>query len=170
MRDRKRHLKQGASYHVICKINRDEIIFTNVIIVALLYDIIRRCKKKYSFAVKVFNVMGNHIHFIIRPGKNASLPRIMQWMNSVFAKTYNQKMGISGRLWKERYFSKIIKTKKQFINTFEYILNNPVAAKLVKHARDYHFSGLYHYLHNIDGVIDIRGRFIRALYERYRFL
>jgi putative transposase len=114
--------------------------------------------------------MGNHIHFILAPGKNASLSRIMQWINSVFAKTYNRKMGISGRLWKERYFSKIIETAKQFVRTFEYIVKNPLAAKLVKYARDYRHSGLYHYLHKIEGIIDLRGRQIPELYERCRCL
>jgi REP element-mobilizing transposase RayT len=166
MKNRRRQLKQGATYHVICKINRDEIIFTNDIIVTLFYDIIKRCKKKYSFFFENFDIMGNHVHFMITPGENASLPRIMQWVNSVFAKTYNKKMGISGRLWKERYFSKIIETKQQFVNTFEYIVKNPLAAKLVKHARDYRYSGLYHYLHKIGGIIDLRYRFLSELYER----
>jgi hypothetical protein len=90
----------------------------------------------------------------------------MQWMNSVFAKTYNKKMGISGRLWKERYFSRIIKTARQFVKTFEYIVNNPLLAKIVKNAKDYRHSGLYHYLHKIEGIIDLRGRLITILYEQ----
>jgi REP element-mobilizing transposase RayT len=169
MKSRRRQLKQGASYHVICKINRDEIIFDNSIIIAIFYDIVKRCKKKYSFSLENFSIMGNHIHFMLRPGKNASLPRIMQWMNSVFAKTYNRKMGISGRLWKERYFSKIIETARQFVQTFEYIVKNPLAAKLVNRARDYRYSGLYHYLHKIEGIINFRGRLISALYEQCQF-
>jgi REP element-mobilizing transposase RayT len=170
MKNRIRLLKKGATYHVICKINRDEIIFDNDLIVNLLYDVVERCKKKYTFTIDPFNIMGNHLHFMIYPKGNASLPRIMQWMNSVFAKAYNKKMGISGKLWKERYYSVIIETKAQFENTFTYILKNPAAAKLVKRARDYRYSGLYHYLNKIEGIIDIRGGFIRMLYERCRFL
>jgi hypothetical protein len=45
-----------------------------------------------------------------------------------------------------------------------------VAAKLVKHAKDYPFGSLYHYLHTIGGILDLRGRFLRVLYEQYRFL
>jgi REP element-mobilizing transposase RayT len=170
MKNRNRQLRKGAHYHVICKINRDEIIFDNVIIVNLLYEIIKRCMKKYDFSMKEFSIMGNHIHFILRPGENASLPRVMQWMNSVFAKAYNKKMGVRGRLWKERYFSVIIETKEQFIKTFEYIAKNPVAAKLVKKARNYPYSSLYHYLHHIEGIIDLRERFIQTLYKRCKFL
>ncbi len=170
MKNRHRQLQQGATYHVICKINRDEIIFDNDAIVMLLLNIIIRCKKKYSFSVQTFCIMGNHIHFLLRPGKHASLPSIMQWINSVFAKAYNRKRGISGRLWKERYFSRIIKTARQFVATFEYIVKNPLKANLVTYSRDYRYSGLYHYRHKITGIIDLRGRFISDLYERYQSL
>jgi putative transposase len=113
--------------------------------------------------------MGNHTHFILTPGKDASLPRIMQWIASVFAKAYNKKMGIRGRLWQERYFSRIIETIEQFVKTFEYIVKNPLTANMVKRARDYPYGGLYHYLHGIEGILDLQGKFIRDLYERCRF-
>ena len=167
MKSRIRQLIPGATYHVVCKINRDQIIFDNDTISVLLLDIIIRCKKKYSFKVKNFCIMGNHIHFLITPGKDSPLPRIMQWINSVFAKAYNKLMGYSGRLWKERYFSKIIETVKQLVNTFEYIILNPVKAKLVQYAKDFKHSGLYHYLHKKSGIIDAEGKKVQALYEGY---
>lgn len=165
--ERRRQLKDGASYHVVCKINRDQIIFDNDVISVLLLDIIIRCKKKYSFRIKNFCIMGNHIHFIITPGKDSSLPRIMQWINSVFAKAYNKLMGISGRLWKERYFSKIIETVKQMAATFEYIVKNPVKAKLVKYAKDFRHSGLYHYLHKRADIIDLASSAVQRLFDTY---
>jgi REP element-mobilizing transposase RayT len=169
MKNRHRQLRKGAHYHVICKINRDEIIFKNDTIKKLFLEVVARCMKKYAFAIKNFNILGNNILFILFPNVNASLPRIMKWINSVFAKSYNKKMGISGKLWKERYYSKIIETQEQFENTFEYIVKNPLAAKLVKRARNYRYSGLYHYLHKIKGIIDLEGPCILTLYERCRF-
>jgi REP element-mobilizing transposase RayT len=168
MRNRRRQLRFGAFYQVTCKINRDEIIFDNNIIATLLLDIIARCKKKYTFSIKKFYFMGNCVHFIIFPEGNASLPKIMQWINSVFAKTYNKKMGISGRLWKERYSSKIIESIDEFINTFEYIEKKPLMSKLMNRARDYRYSGLYHYLHKIEGLIEHRGQLISTLYEYFK--
>jgi REP element-mobilizing transposase RayT len=166
MKNRHRQLRKGVSYHVGGKINRDEIIFDNDPIITLLLEVITRCMKKYSFTIEDFCIMGNHVHFILHPKGNASLPKIMQWINSVFAKSYNKRMGISGRLWKERYFSRIIETEEQFVKTFEYIVKNPVVAKLVKRAKDYRWCGLYHYLHKIEGIIDHRDQFISALYEK----
>ncbi len=150
--NRRRHLKPYASYHVGCKVNRDEIIFDGKAS-ALLEKTIVRCQKKYSFQIHNFCVIGNHVHVMITPGKNSPLPRIMQWINSVFAKAYNKLTGQSGHVWKERYFSKIIDTIRQFLATFEYIVRNPVEAKLVHYAKDFRPSGLYHYLHKRKDII-----------------
>jgi REP element-mobilizing transposase RayT len=155
--NRRRQLRQGASYHVGWKVNRDEIIFDNDFIVTLFHEVIERCKKKYDFTFETLEIMGNHSHFIITPRKDASLPKIMQWIASVFAKSYNKMMGISGRLWKERYFSKIIETAEQLVNIFEYAAKNPLTTKPAKRSNDYRYSGLYHYLHKIEGIIDLQG-------------
>jgi putative transposase len=149
---RRRQLKSYATYHVSTKINRDEIIF-NGAVSDLFLEVVARCKKKYSFKMANFDVMGNHVRFIILPGKNSPLPKIMQWINSVFAKAYNKLTGQSGHVWKERYFSRIIETIQQFIATFEYIVKNPLEANLVQYARDHQPSGLYHYLHKLKSII-----------------
>ncbi len=162
--NRRRQLKPYASYHVICKINRDEIIFDKRFS-DLFEDVIERCKKKYSFQVLNFNVIGNHVHLMLNPGKNSPLPRIMQWINSVFAKAYNKLTGQSGHVWKERYFSKIIETTRQFIATFEYIVKNPLEAKLVRYAKDFRPSGLYHHLHKVKGILTEKP-IIHKLFER----
>jgi REP element-mobilizing transposase RayT len=165
MRNRNRHrqLKPYATYHITDKINRDEIIFNDTF-ADLYLKIIERCKKKYSFRIQNFNIMGNHVHYMITPGKDSPLPKIMQWIKSVFAKAYNKLTGQSGHVWKERYYSVIIETVQQFIATFEYIVKNPLKANLVQYARDFRHSGLYHYLHKLKTIIteDI---LIQKLYE-----
>jgi REP element-mobilizing transposase RayT len=162
-RDRRRKLKPYASYHVGCKINRDEIIFDKKIS-DLYLEIVKRCKKKYSFKIANFTVMGNHIHYLLTPGKKSPLPKIMQWINSVFAKAYNKLTGQSGHVWKERYFSRIIETVEQFLATFEYIVRNPIEANLVKNAKDFRPSGLYHYLHKKKTIIT-EDHIIHKLFE-----
>jgi putative transposase len=134
------------------KINRDEIIFNDVIS-DLYLQTIERCKKKYSFQIENFDVLGNNVSFMIIPGKNSHLPKIMQWIKSVFAKAYNKRTGQSGHVWKERYFSKIIETTEEFIETFEKIVKNPLRANLAQDAKDYRPSGLYHHLHKIQSII-----------------
>ena len=162
--NRRRKLQLDASYHVVCKINRDEIIFNDPV-ADLLLKTIARCKEKFSFRIHNFCIMGNHVHFMITPDKDASLPKIMQWINSVFAKEYNKLTGQSGHVWKERYFSRIIETIQQFITTFEYIVRNPLEAKLVEEAKDYRHSGLYYHWHKLESIVTEESE-TRELFER----
>jgi putative transposase len=149
-----RLLKEGAKYHVSAKINRGEHIFEPDEIKKLFMNIVKRSKKKYKFSLYNFVIMNNHIHFIIYPHNDKSLPRIMQWILSVFAKYYNKINKLKGHTWGGRYWSKIINDIKQFIDTFNYISDNPVKAQMVRDADDYKYGGLYYILKNIYDIVD----------------
>ncbi len=59
--------------------------------------------------------MPNHVHMIIVPKKD-NLSKIMQRLLSVFARRYNKWKGYEGHVWKNRFFSKILKDIQQFID------------------------------------------------------
>jgi putative transposase len=149
-----RILQKEAKYHVSAKINRGEHIFESDEIKKLFMNIVKRSKKKYKFSLYNFVVMNNHIHFIIYPHKDESLPRIMQWILSVFAAYYNKIHKLKGHTWGGRYWSKIIDDIKQFIDTFNYISDNPVKADMVGDAGEYRYGGLYYILKNIYDIVD----------------
>ncbi len=149
-----RLLKKGAKYHVTAKINRGENAFELNEIKDIFLDVVKRAKKKYKFAIYNFVIMNNHIHFIIHPKEKSNLSRIMQWILSVFAMQFNRIFKYEGHVWKGRFWSKIIDDIKQFIDTFKYISNNPVRAKMVNNPRDYKYGGLYHLLNGIFDIID----------------
>ncbi len=87
-----RILSEGSWYHVYAKINRAECIFDNKGIKDLFLKVVLRAKTKarhpYKFEIANFCIMGNHIHFLIRPARGESLSKIMQWILSVFAIHY----------------------------------------------------------------------------------
>jgi len=46
-----------------------------------------------------------------------------------------------GKFWQEEYFDTIVRTEKQFAFYVQYILENPVTAKLCKKWADWSWSG-----------------------------
>ena len=80
-RDRRRQLKQGADYHVTCSINNMEHLMKPDEIKVLYEKVLAECKRKYVFLVIHFGIMDNHVHLIIRPGRE-SLSKIMQWLGN----------------------------------------------------------------------------------------
>jgi putative transposase len=150
-----RRLKAGASYHVIGRVNRQEFIFNSPEIKRLLIATIREAKKKYSFEINNFCIMGNHVHLLIKPLHNENLSRIMQWILGRFAVSYNKLRGCTGHLWHDRFKSKIIGSFYQYLKTFAYIANNPVRAEITDRALNYQYNGIS-YIEK--GIFDILER------------
>ena len=139
-----RYLKDGARYHISARANRKEMILNSSIMKELFVSVLARARKKYKFRLENFTVMGNHYHLVLQPAPGESLSRIMQWIMSVFAMAYNAKCGLTGHVWGQRFFSKIIDSYHDFIRTFRYIDGNPVAALIIENPRDWPFGGLWH--------------------------
>lgn len=138
-----RYLQIGAEYHVTAKINRGEFALESKVIKEMFLQTVKRAKAKYSFKLKSFVIMDNHIHLLIKPGKGENLSKIMQWILSVFAKHYNKHFNLKGHVWYDRFKSKIIESIQQLISTFEYICSNPVKAEMVESAEEYLYGALW---------------------------
>ena len=91
-----RQLEQNAVYHVTARINRGEMVFNEIAMRSLFLTFVTMAKKKHAFAIYHFCVMGNHIHFAVRPDKDSSLSKIMQWLLGNYAKAWNKAHGVTG--------------------------------------------------------------------------
>ena len=150
-----RHLVQNAVYHVTAKINRGEMVFNEIAMRSLFLVYIKLVKKKHSFAMYNFCIMGNHIHFAIRPDKDSSLSKIMQWLLGNYAKAWNKAHGVTGHLWGDRFFSSVISGDREFLRTFTYISNNPVKAGLAGRAAEWEDGGVCHFVKGETSILDI---------------
>ncbi|MDR1466613.1 MAG: transposase, partial [Treponema sp.] len=76
--------------------------------------------QKFHFRLWSFCIMGNHIHLLIKPGKDGNLSVIMQWIKCNFTKAWNKAHGRKGHLWGERFYSRITSGTSDFLRTREY--------------------------------------------------
>lgn len=139
-----RELREGARYHVTARANRREMILEPAAMKELLLRVLKRAKGKYRFRIENFCVMGNHFHLVILPARGEDLSAIMRWILSVFAMAYNRILGLSGHVWGERFFSRIIAGFGELIQVFRYIDENPVKALGLAIGRDWPHGGLCH--------------------------
>lgn len=149
-----RLLKKEASYHVYAQINRQEYYLQELDVKEIFKNVLKQAKKKYSFSIRNFCIMGNHFHLDITPGDKGSLSRIMQWIMSMFARRYNALVNQIGRVWRGRFKSKIIDSINYALRLFVYISNNPVRAGLVKTAERYKYNGLFDIINNNYSILD----------------
>lgn len=163
-----RILRPDAHYHVTARITRKEMVFKAEEARELFFETVKRAKKKYDFRIENFCVMGNHFHFLIKPGTGMSLSRIMQWIMSVFARRFNKIHGQWGPVWGSRYFSRIMETLRDFIKTFEYICQNPVLAKLVDYPEDWLPCGLRHIRDGCTEIMEPLEDWIQRFFPKYQ--
>jgi putative transposase len=133
-------LREGARYHVSARANRQEMILEPDEMKHLFLSVVREAKRKFIFCIENFCIMGNHFHFIIRPGQGESLSSIMQWILGVFAMRFNRAHRLTGHVWGERFFSRIIENLREYLGIFAYIDANPLVAGLVTRVEDWLFS------------------------------
>ena len=81
------------------------------------------------------------------------MSKIMQKINTSFAKFYNLKKNRVGFVFRNRFFTQQILSRQQLYNCLVYIHNNPVKAGIVKYAKDYKYSSYCEWI-NEEKIID----------------
>ena len=161
---------EGAEYHVTARINREEKIFLAREDRELFMSILKRARQKYNFSLKNFCIMGNHVHLLIKPASGESLSKIMQWLLGVFAQAWNKKHGLSGHLWGDRFFSRIIQGLLDFLRVFLYIDNNPVFTGLVEESEQWEYGGLWHHKKWLTDVVGLAEPVVLKYFPDHYFI
>jgi len=103
----------------------------------LMYDM--------NFMIYAFCLMVNHVHLLISVDSD-KLSLMMKRLGTRYAYYYNSKYGRVGHLFQDRFKSEVIDTEKYLFAVLRYIHQNPVKAKMVNKAADYHWSSYGAYL------------------------
>jgi REP element-mobilizing transposase RayT len=82
-------------------------------------------------------VMPNHVHAVVTPLGDHQLAEIVHSWKSFTANQANKLLGRTGTFWQAEYFDHLIRNDRDFGNSVEYVLNNPVRAGL----RDWQWVG-----------------------------
>ncbi len=120
----------------------------------LFLTVVKSAKTKYDFRLENFCIMGNHFHFILQPGVDESLSKIMQWILGVFAMRFNRSLKLTGHVWGERFASSVIENIRQYLEKYFYIDENPRRAGLVERAQDWIYGRFHLARIGCEGLID----------------
>ena len=132
----------GAIYHVIARGNRKDVIFIDKEDFNAYLNILEDTLIYYShlnYEIIAYCLMNNHFHLIIKTNEEP-LKNFMSRINSIYARYFNKKYDYVGHLFEKSYFSSIIQTDTQLLETSKYIHLNPVRAKIVELPEQYRWS------------------------------
>jgi len=93
----------------------------------VLAEVARRAiaaASREAFRVLHFSIQSNHMHFIIEAHDKEALSRGMQGLNIRVARAINGMLRVRGRVWRERYHGRELRTPRSVRNALVYVLMN----------------------------------------------
>ena len=151
---KKRELIEGTTYHVSSRTNDKICVFDSNLGQKIMLLTLEEAKEKYCFKLHNFCIMPTHIHLLITPANGTNLSRILQWIKTSAAKSWNCINGSKDHLWGERFFSRPLRDLREYLIAYNYIDQNPVKAGLTPNAQDWEASGAYHIANGLSGLVD----------------
>jgi len=136
----------GYPHHIILRGNNRQAIFIDTADFQRMLALLQTHAQEQGVQVHAFVLMSNHLHLLLTPLEDKSLPQMMQALGRAYVLYFNKRHSRSGTLWEGRYRSALIQTERYFLACMAYIDLNPVRAGMVGHAADYIWSSHGHYI------------------------
>jgi putative transposase len=137
-----RVLIAGGIYHVTSRGNRRQAIFQDDYDRRRFLALRDRIVRRYGWRQHAFCLMTNHFHLLVETPQ-PNLSRAMQRLNSEYAGYFNDRFGLVGHLFQQRFASRVIETDEYFAEAMRYIAFNPVRAGLCSHPSEWPWSNFF---------------------------
>lgn len=141
-------------YHVICRGNNRQAIFTDNRDYFRYLDLWRQNKAEMDFQVFAYVLMTNHVHWLLKTGITP-LSEIIHRIHSTYARWFNHRHERAGHLFQGRYKNMICTDEAYLLALARYIHQNPIRSGLVKKLHLYPWSSYHLYISGReDGLVE----------------
>jgi REP-associated tyrosine transposase len=107
----------------------------------LFLALLARATRRTNWDCYAFCLMPNHHHLIVATHQDL-LSVGLRMLNGRYAQAFNERHGRSGHLFGDRYAAFAIRDDDHLRTATEYVVQNPVRARLCRHAADWPWSGV----------------------------
>lgn len=140
-----RRKSESGIYHVMLRGINQLQIFQDKEDNLKFLQIVKECKAISEFKLFAYCLMENHVHLLIKEGKEP-IELIFKRIGNRFVYWYNTKYKRLGHLFQDRYRSEPVETDEFFLTVLRYIHQNPVKAGIVKSCGKYRYSSYNEYV------------------------
>lgn len=117
----------GATYHVMCRGNRQEAIFRDEKDHERFLDTLGEVSQRNGWLIHAFVLMGNHYHLLLETPE-PNLVDGMRWFQSTYTQRFNARHRVWGHLFQGRYKALPVDQGEYFRTVADYIHLNPARA------------------------------------------
>lgn len=130
---------EGAFYHVMSRGNARQAIYANDADRQCFLNILATVNDKYNWLIHAYCLMGNHYHLVVET-LEANLSKGMRQLNGVYSQAYNRNHRKTGHVFEGRYKALLVQKESYLLQVAQYIVRNPVRAKITKSLQNYPWS------------------------------
>lgn len=95
---------------------------------------------EHDCAIHAYVLMTNHVHLLVTPASEDSLPRMVQSVGRRYVRYINDNYKRTGTLWEGRYKACLVQTDTYLLACYRYIELNPLRAGMVRDPAHYRHS------------------------------
>lgn len=141
----KRVVVPGYPHHIVQRGVRSMDIFSVEQDRVAYLNLLREQGDRCGVTFLAYCLMTNHVHLLAIPKHHDSLARAIGEAHRLYTRMINFREGVRGYLFQGRFSSCPVSTDIYLLTAVQYILRNPVKAKIVKTAWEYQWSSAaYH--------------------------
>ena len=141
-----RYKSKNNEYHIILTFIKELKVFSCIEDRRKFKQIMVKVMKKMGCKILANAIMLNHVHMIIKEGKEKKISSIVISLCTRFAKYYNKHHNRSGKIFSRRYKSIPINDEIYFFRLFRYVSRNPVVAEQLDSPWEYEWSSAKDYM------------------------
>ena len=131
----------GCIYHIICRANRDDVVFEDSSDKERFLEYLGEYSEQFDIRIHVYCLMDTHFHLLIESRKT-NLSEFMRRLLTAYTVWFHRKHQTHGHLFAGRFKSLVVERGDYLVAVSRYIHQNPVEASLVKNAEDYSWSSM----------------------------
>jgi putative transposase len=146
-----RFFAPGEAQHAIQRGNNREPTFAAEEDYRFYLDCLRKAAKAHGLAVHAYALMTNHVHLLVTPDHERSLPGVLQSVGRRYVQYFNYTYRRTGTLWEGRYRATVVDSERYLLTCMRYVELNPVRAGMVGRPIDYRWSS---FAANAQGATD----------------
>lgn len=140
-----RYFIPNIPQHVIARGIDRQAVFFQAQDYALYLAALREAAINSRCQVHAYVLMTNHVHLLVTPEQERSLPLMMQAMGRTYVQRLNARYQRTGTLWEGRYKASLVQTDPHLLTCQRYIELNPVRAGMVAAPGEYPYSSYGHH-------------------------
>ncbi len=120
---------------------------------AVFEQALERTRQRYSFCLRGYVVMPEHVHLLVSEPEVGALATAMQALKQSVSRTLA--LRTSQPFWEARYYDFNVWTGKKETEKVKYMHRNPVTRGLVSKPEDCHWSSFRHYATGVEGAVEV---------------